>query len=651
MEAAQLFLPADESSITEGFLIGWNPQSLMCTVCAVIDAPLEQLDAALSILHSRDSSLAEHCRGPPIIVGVILPPGGNFLRVRSRAEKSKFWLTLIGGADHGQPRLRSIHSNGDVKTGTPLQLIYYHRGQRDSDWRPRVSMIGLWDGRRKKESKSEFALALRHVGCSGEWHRALHAALHTLERKTPSKDGSSSHHRPPPLSKEHETNARLLLLLRGLSAPHLLALRTTAAMCLYLLRLPFLPSIAPIRWSFAARHAEARLARAIRWPHRFASAHAAPLWRATTRLERLSVYGELACGLIDSAIGGLLAIALMQHSDDVYRSLSWLLSTIHEETLPGLVKWLMGVDPGGFKLNENLNIALGSSVLVALRAWHEALSLLTLHVPSLLTSMIGDASLSIVYPLLPLLLPFASSLLGASVLISLTSDLLCFITLHIRYLYVLFGTIYSHYISALYSLFNLFRGKKYNVLRNRVDSKDYDTEQTLLGTLFFTVLFFLLPNVLAYHLLTYVLYHIVLTIQSALMLSTLLLEDFPWFELLTYVLRPRCLHSGIRLRPQGQPKKEEEDDEEEEDDDAVCFALEPDIADPSPCFARHGEVLVELVDHLSVWSLLDTLVMGKELLPPAEREILLERPPDRSPLAVGEEEPTIRAFWRLLLRR
>ena len=35
--------------------------------------------------------------------------------------------------------------------------------------------------------------------------------------------------------------------------------------------------------------------------------------------------------------------------------------------------------------------------------------------------------------------------------------------------------------------------------------------------------------------------------------------------------------------------------------------------------------------------------MGKELLLPAEREILLERLPDRSPLAV-EEEPTIRAF-------
>ena len=42
-------------------------------------------------------------------------------------------------------------------------------------------------------------------------------------------------------------------------------------------------------------------------------------------------------------------------------------------SLPGLVRWLMGVDPGGFKLNENLNVALGSCVLMLLRAWRDAL--------------------------------------------------------------------------------------------------------------------------------------------------------------------------------------------------------------------------------------------------------------------------------------
>ena len=58
---------------------------------------------------------------------------------------------------------------------------------------------------------------------------------------------------------------------------------------------------------------------------------------------------------------------------------------------------------------------------------------------------------------------------------------------------------YAGYMAALHSLFHLFRGRKHNVLRGRVDSCEYDHEQLLLGTLLFTVLVFLLPTVAAYY--------------------------------------------------------------------------------------------------------------------------------------------------------
>lgn len=43
-------------------------------------------------------------------------------------------------------------------------------------------------------------------------------------------------------------------------------------------------------------------------------------------------------------------------------------------------------------------------------------------------------------------------------------------------------------------------GKRYNVLRNRIDSWDYDVDQLLFGTILFTLVAFLFPTVLVYYL-------------------------------------------------------------------------------------------------------------------------------------------------------
>ena len=50
------------------------------------------------------------------------------------------------------------------------------------------------------------------------------------------------------------------------------------------------------------------------------------------------------------------------------------------------------------------------------------------------------------------------------------------------------------------SLWRLFRGKKYNPLRNRVDSSPHENvEQLFVGTLAFTILLFLYPTTLVYY--------------------------------------------------------------------------------------------------------------------------------------------------------
>jgi len=137
-------------------------------------------------------------------------------------------------------------------------------------------------------------------------------------------------------------------------------------------------------------------------------------------------------------------------------------------------------------------------------------------------------------PYLPGIVSFIgfSSFAGATMPISLCSDLLSILTLHIYCFYIASARIYNWQLSIIISLFHLFRGKKRNVLRNRIDSCDYGLDQLLLGTILFTLLFFLLPTVFVFYL-TFASARMAIISLKAL-LDTLLacLNHFPLFALM-----------------------------------------------------------------------------------------------------------------------
>lgn len=54
-------------------------------------------------------------------------------------------------------------------------------------------------------------------------------------------------------------------------------------------------------------------------------------------------------------------------------------------------------------------------------------------------------------------------------------------------------------MKGLTSLWRLFIGRKYNPLRDRVDSHQYTHHHLFIGTLGFTVLLFLLPTTFLYY--------------------------------------------------------------------------------------------------------------------------------------------------------
>lgn len=125
-----------------------------------------------------------------------------------------------------------------------------------------------------------------------------------------------------------------------------------------------------------------------------------------------------------------------------------------------------------------------------------------------------------------------SSFAGASMPIALFSDLLTILTLHIYSFYMASARIFNWQYTILLSLFQLFRGKKHNVLRKRIDSCDYDLDQLLLGTILFTLLFFLLPTVVVFYLAFACARMAIISLKAVLDALLACLNHFPLFALM-----------------------------------------------------------------------------------------------------------------------
>jgi len=131
--------------------------------------------------------------------------------------------------------------------------------------------------------------------------------------------------------------------------------------------------------------------------------------------------------------------------------------------------------------------------------------------------------------------------------IALFSDLVSILTIHIYSFYIASARIFNWQLTIIISLFHLFRGKKRNVLRNRIDSCDYDLDQLLLGTILFTVLFFLLPTVVVFYLTFASARMLIISLKAALDTCLAFLNHFPLFALMLRVKDSRRLPGGIRF--------------------------------------------------------------------------------------------------------
>ena len=291
----------------------------------------------------------------------------------------------------------------------------------------------------------------------------------------------------------------------------------------------------------------------------------------TTNSDYIRFYNSLWLVANDVIIGIALGSFISDNAEATSQLIGGILNEYTVEGLKRMIRWLMSY-PGGLKLNPELAAFLGDLFLWVIEYWSSTMVVLILPRLPTIVYVIG-----------------CSSFAGASMPIAIFSDLLSMLTIHIYSFYVASARIFNWQLTIITSLFHLFRGKKRNVLRNRIDNCDYDLDQLLLGTILFTLLFFLLPTVVVFYLTFASARMAIISLKATLDTCLACLNHFPLFALMLRIKDSQRLPGGIhfqllsteqlKLPVQDEAKQDGiEEDTADDDEGGEENDLEPNVA-------------------------------------------------------------------------
>ncbi|SCU67261.1 UDP-GlcNAc:PI a1-6 GlcNAc-transferase, putative [Trypanosoma equiperdum] len=244
-------------------------------------------------------------------------------------------------------------------------------------------------------------------------------------------------------------------------------------------------------------------------------------------LRRFCVVDFLVRFAVDTICGMLLSL-LLSHGSGllVTKAVSWcrwLLYDLHMEYMDWFEGW-----PAGLKMNGDLSMTLSCIAKAVLEAsW---------------ASVEDLSNVGLFYKLLIFVAP-----LGASCAFAFVADLCLIASLH---LYLVFHSVSLPYRFARFMLRNLFlqfQGKKHNPLRHRTDTYDFPVEQTLVATVIFTIIVFLLPTLAVYHVYFALICIAVWLLQGALLVAAHLTLYLPLYPLFYWALYRRQWPGGVAL--------------------------------------------------------------------------------------------------------
>ncbi|CAK3962958.1 N-acetylglucosaminyl-phosphatidylinositol biosynthetic gpi1 [Lecanosticta acicola] len=319
---------------------------------------------------------------------------------------------------------------------------------------------------------------------------------------------------------------------------YLMALRICAEALLLLLDWRPFGNAALKDVSATAQQLDIRLQQFCYWPDQYITLHRRRTdWESITNShpDYIRFFNSLWLVANDIIIGIAIGSYIVENVDSVAAQMDEIMNTYSIEGLQRMLTWLMDY-PAGLKLNNELATFLGDLFLWVIDYWNGCMSQLRPYLPYVIR-LIGFTSFA-----------------GASLPISMFSDLLSLLTIHIYSFYIASARIYNWQLTIIISLFHLFRGKKRNVLRNRIDSCDYDLDQLLLGTILFTLLFFLLPTVAVFYATFAGARMAIIALKAALDTWLACLNHFPLFALMLRIKDSRRLPGGIRFELQDTPR-------------------------------------------------------------------------------------------------
>ncbi|KAI5960996.1 gpi1 [Candida pseudojiufengensis] len=254
----------------------------------------------------------------------------------------------------------------------------------------------------------------------------------------------------------------------------------------------------------------------------------------------INLYNSIWLIFNDLLLGWFIYSTILTYQDKIFCFIDTIiLEKILFKDMMSLITWISVKHPAGFKLNTDLGQFFGELYTWTIIFWKN-------HVQNL-----------IIFKNKSILL-FLSKILcfygGGSFFICFLIDCISILTFHIFAFYCCSTKVYKKQLEIIKSLFQLFRGKKYNVLRNRLDNlNNYETgdifeiDQLLIGTLLFMIMIFLLPTIFAFYLMFSIIHILTLMIYNLLENITIILNFTPIFVCLLKLKNSKRLQGGIKF--------------------------------------------------------------------------------------------------------
>ncbi|KAH9819024.1 N-acetylglucosaminyl transferase component-domain-containing protein [Melampsora americana] len=264
----------------------------------------------------------------------------------------------------------------------------------------------------------------------------------------------------------------------------------------------------------------------------------------------------------------------------------WLESTLEEYTVAFIRKALQWTNsyPAGLKLNDELCETFYTGSVLIVDLWYTYVLKPTFGVLPHIILMTGCISFC-----------------GHTFTLAVASDFLALSTFHLWVVYRLFTFVFDWHLRTLQFLFNIFRGRKFNVLRDRTEPATYQLDQLILGTILFTLATFLFPTVLAFYVLLSVPRVLIVVIHAIIDTGLSLLNHFPLFTVMLRLKDPARLPGLSFARNKNLVIR-----------NTFCaFERRPSILSTRDYIA----LWAELTSHYSPLELLSRLLTGRPIAP------------------------------------